>query len=37
MRYNPEKDMSEIFLERERETLSRYAFLTANTKGRDHP
>ena len=27
----------EIFLERERNTLSPYAFLTANTKGREHP
>ena len=26
----------EMFLERERATLSQYAFLTANTKGRDH-
>ncbi len=27
----------EIFLERERQSLSPYAFLTANTAGRDHP
>ena len=27
----------DVFLEREKETLSQYAFLTANTKGRDHP
>lgn len=27
----------DIFLEREKQTLSKYAFLTANTKGRDHP
>lgn len=27
----------EIFLERERNTLSPHAFLTANTKGREHP
>ena len=27
----------EVFLERERNTLSPYAFLTANTKGREHP
>ena len=27
----------EIFLEREKQTLSKYAFLTANTKGREHP
>ncbi len=37
MRYNNEKNICDIFLERERTTLSRYAFLTANTKGRDHP
>lgn len=27
----------ELFLEREKQTLSSYAFLTANTKGREHP
>ncbi|MBE6596576.1 MAG: deoxyguanosinetriphosphate triphosphohydrolase [Ruminococcaceae bacterium] len=27
----------DVFLEREKETLSPYAFLTVNTKGRDHP
>jgi len=27
----------ELFLERERQTLSRYAFLTSETKGREHP
>ena len=27
----------ELFLEREKTTLSRYAFLTANTRGREHP
>ncbi len=27
----------EVFLEREKQTLSRFAFLTANTKGREHP
>ena len=37
MKLSPEKNMCEIFLERERETLSRYAFLTANTRGREHP
>ena len=37
MRRSSDKTMSEIFLERERGTLSRYAFLTANTRGRDHP
>lgn len=30
-------NMCDIFLEREKTTLSPYAFLTANTKGRDHP
>ena len=30
-------NISDIFLERERATLSPYAFLTANTKGREHP
>lgn len=37
MAYNSEKSMCDIFLERERSTLSRYAFLTANTRGREHP
>ncbi|MBQ8409557.1 MAG: deoxyguanosinetriphosphate triphosphohydrolase [Clostridia bacterium] len=37
MKHSPEKSICELFLERERETLSRYAFLTANTQGRDHP
>lgn len=32
-----EKTVSRIFCERERETLSPYAFLTENTRGRDHP
>ena len=27
----------DIFLEKEKETLSEYAFLTCNTKGREHP
>ncbi len=27
----------EMFLEREKNTLSKYAFLTANTRGREHP
>ena len=27
----------QMFLKREEETLSKYAFLTANTKGREHP
>ena len=27
----------DVFLEREKETLSQFAFLTADTKGRDHP
>ena len=30
-------NMCDIFLEREKTTLSQYAFLTANTQGRDHP
>jgi len=30
-------NMCDIFLEREKTTLSPYAFLTSNTKGRDHP
>ena len=29
--------MRDVFLEREKETLSPYAFLTANTRGRDNP
>ncbi len=31
------ENLCKLFLERERQTLSPYAFLTANTKGRDHP
>ena len=27
----------DVFLEREKETLSEYAFLTSNTRGREHP
>ena len=27
----------DVFIEREKATLSQYAFLTSNTKGRDHP
>lgn len=30
-------EMRDIFLDREKDTLSQYAFLTANTKGREHP
>ena len=30
-------NISNIFLEREKDTLSPYAFLTANTRGRDYP
>lgn len=30
-------NVCELFLERERTTLSPYAFLTVNTKGREHP
>jgi len=29
--------VSDLFLERERNTLGKYAFLTENTKGREHP
>ena len=29
--------IADIFLEREEQTLSPYAFLTKNTRGRDHP
>ena len=32
-----EKSISDIFVEREKDTLSPYAFLTSNTKGRDNP
>lgn len=35
MKENKPLTISEIFVERERETLSKYAFLTANTRGRD--
>ena len=31
------KNISEIFLDREKDNLSKYAFLTSQTKGRDHP
>lgn len=31
------ENIRDIFLEREKKVLSKYAFLTANTKGRDHP
>lgn len=37
MNYSSEKNMCDIFLEREKDTLSRHAFLTSNTKGREHP
>ena len=30
-------DLRDVFLEQERSTLSPYAFLTANTRGREHP
>lgn len=30
-------NMREVFLERERQNLSKYAFLTSNTRGRDYP
>lgn len=31
------ESVRDMFLEREKTALSKYAFLTANTKGRDHP
>ncbi len=31
-----QKNICDVFLDRERDTLSPYAFLTANTKGREH-
>lgn len=37
MRYDREKNMCDIFLERESDNLSLYAFLTANTRGREKP
>ena len=37
MKSNPANNMCELFLEREKETLSRYAFLTSNTRGRERP
>ena len=37
MKYSSEKNMCDIFLERERDALSKYAFLTENTRGREHP
>lgn len=37
MKYDSNCNISELFLERERDTLSRYAFLTADTKGRERP
>ena len=32
-----QKSISQIFVDREKDTLSKYAFLTANTRGREHP
>ena len=37
MNYETGRNIGEIFLEREKDTLSRFAFLTANTRGRDFP
>lgn len=37
MNYDADRNISDIFLEREKDTLSRFAFLTANTRGRDIP
>ncbi len=37
MRKKYEKKISDVFLEREKDTLSQYAFLTSMTKGRDFP
>ncbi len=34
---NNEKKICEVFLEREKETLSPYAFLTSKTRGREYP
>ena len=31
------ENIRDIFLEREKTTLSEFAFLTSNTKGREHP
>ena len=36
MKFDSQMNMCDIFLEREKETLSKYAFLTEDTKGRDH-
>ena len=37
MEHNSQKTMRDIFLEREKNTLKKYAFLTSDTKGRDFP
>lgn len=37
MKHKFEKNMSDIFTEREKNTLSEHAFLTVNTKGRERP
>ncbi len=36
-RFDVAKNIRDTLLEREKETLSKYAFLTANTRGRDKP
>lgn len=35
--YDMHEKISDVFLEREKNTLSKYAFLTCNTRGRDNP
>ena len=37
MSYDTNRNISDIFLEREKDTLSRFAFLTSDTRGRDFP
>ena len=37
MKCDAERNISDIFLEREKDTLSRHAFLTSETRGRDYP
>ena len=37
MKFDSEMNMCDFILEREKESLSKYAFLTEDTKGRDHP
>lgn len=37
MNEKAEKNICDVFLEREKNTLSEFAFLTCNTRGREHP